>query len=115
MNTEVGCELPDVQVGFRKAEEPEIKLPTAVGSKKKQENSKRIFTSALLIMLKPLTVWITTNCDKFLKRSEYQTTLLVPEKPICRSRNNKTGHQTMDLFPNWVRSASSLSIVTLRI
>ena len=26
-------------------------------------------------MLKPLTVWITTNCEKFLKRSEYQTTL----------------------------------------
>ena len=26
-------------------------------------------------MLKPLTVWITTNCGKFLKRWEYQTTL----------------------------------------
>ena len=24
--------------------------------------------------LKPLTVWITTNCGKFLKRWEYQTT-----------------------------------------
>ena len=28
-----------------------------------------------LTMLKPLTVWMTTNCRKFLKRSEYQTTL----------------------------------------
>ena len=26
-------------------------------------------------MLKPLTVWITTNCGKFLKRWEYQSTL----------------------------------------
>ena len=32
----VNCELPDVQAGFRKAEEPEIKLPTSTGSSKKQ-------------------------------------------------------------------------------
>ena len=34
-------ELPDVQAGFRKAEEPEIKLPTSSGSWKKQESSKK--------------------------------------------------------------------------
>ena len=34
-------ELPDVQAGFGKAEEPEIKLPTSVGSYRKQGNSKR--------------------------------------------------------------------------
>ena len=28
-----------------------------------------------LTVLKPLTVWITTNCEKFLKRWELQTTL----------------------------------------
>jgi len=44
-----------------KAEEPEIKLPTAVGSSKKQESSRKTSTSALLTMSKPLTVWITTN------------------------------------------------------
>ena len=70
----VNCELPDVQAGFRKAEEPEIKLPTLVESKKKQENSRKTSTSSLT-MLKPLAVWITTNCVKFLKRWEYQTTL----------------------------------------
>ena len=69
-------ELPDVQAGFRKgrgkkkkkkekAEEPEIKLLTSVGSSKKQESSRKTFISALLTMLKPLTVWITTNCGKF--------------------------------------------------
>ena len=36
----VNCELPDVQAGFRKAEEPEIKLPTSAGSLKKQESSR---------------------------------------------------------------------------
>ena len=39
-----------------------------------QENSRNTSTSALLITLKPLTVWITTNCEKFLKRWDYQTT-----------------------------------------
>ena len=61
----VNRELPDVQDGFRKAEEPEIKLPTSAGSWKKQENSRKMSISALLTMLKPLTVWITRNCGKF--------------------------------------------------
>ena len=39
------------------------------------ELSRKTFISGLLIMPKPLTVWITTNCGKFLKRQEYQTTL----------------------------------------
>ena len=59
---------------LEKAEEPEIKLLTYVGSSKKQESSRKISTSAWLTMSKPLTVWITTNCGKFLKRWEHQTT-----------------------------------------
>ena len=39
-------ELPDVQAGFRKAEEPEIKLPTSVGLWKKQESSRKTSISA---------------------------------------------------------------------
>ena len=46
-------EYPDVQIGFRKAEEPEIKLPTSVGSSKKQESFRKISTSALLTTPKP--------------------------------------------------------------
>ena len=66
-------ELPDVQAGLKKkAEEPEIKLPTSAGSKKKPESYRKI--SAFLSMPKPLTVWITINCGKFFKRWEYQTT-----------------------------------------
>ena len=62
------------KLDLEKTEEPEIKLPTSVGSSKKQESSRKISNSALLTMPKPLTVWITTNCGKFFKRWEYQTT-----------------------------------------
>ena len=61
----VNRELPHVQASFKKAEEPEIKLPTSAGSWKKQESSRKTSISALLPMPKPLTVWITINCGKF--------------------------------------------------
>ena len=61
----VNRELPDVQSGFEKAEEPHIKLPTSAGSWKKQESSRKTSISSLLTMPKPLTVWITINCGKF--------------------------------------------------
>ena len=63
------------KLDLEKAEEQEIKLPTSTGSLKKQGSSSKISTSALLIMPKPLTVRITTNYGKFLKRREYQATL----------------------------------------
>ena len=62
------------KLGLEKAEEPEIKLPTFVGSSKKQESFRKKSISALLTVPKPLTVWITINCGKFWKRWEYQTT-----------------------------------------
>ena len=46
----VNRELPDVQAGFKKVEEPEIKLPTSAGSSKKQESSRETSISALLTM-----------------------------------------------------------------
>ena len=49
------------KLDLEKTEEPESKLPTSVGSLKKQESSRKISTSASLTMLKLLTVWITTN------------------------------------------------------
>ena len=50
-----------LKLDLEKAEEPEIKLPTSVGSSKKQESSRKTSISALLTMPKPLTVWVTTN------------------------------------------------------
>ena len=64
-----------VKLDLEKAEETEIKLTTSIGSSKKEHNSRKASTSASLTTLKPLTVWITTNCGKFLKRWEYQATL----------------------------------------
>ena len=62
------------KLGLEKAEEPEIKFPTSVGSSEKQESSRKTYTSAVLAMPKPLTVCITGNCGKFFKRWEYQST-----------------------------------------
>ena len=76
------------KLDLEKAEEPEIKLPTSVGSWKKQDSSRKTSTSALLTMSKPLTVWITTNCGKFFKRWNIRTPDLPPEKSVCRSGSN---------------------------
>ena len=70
-------ELPDVMARFRKGRGTRDQIAKSFGSLKKQENSRKTSTSALLTTSKPLTVWITTNCGKFFKRWEYQTTLPV--------------------------------------
>ena len=73
----VNCELPDVQKDLEKAEEPEIKLSAFIGPLRKQGSSRKTATFASLTTLKTLTVWITTNCGKFLKRWEHLTILLI--------------------------------------
>ena len=75
------------KLDLEKAEEPEIKLPTPVGSSEKQENCRKTSTSALLTMLKPLTVWITTHCGNILNGNA-RPPYLPPEKPVCRSKSN---------------------------
>ena len=69
------------KLDLEKAEEPEIKLPISVGSQKKQESSRKTSTSASLIMLKPFTVWITTNYKKILKG------MGIPDHLTCLLRN----------------------------
>ena len=49
------------KLDLEKAEEPDNKLPTSIGSLKKQESSRKTSTSALLTTPKPLIVWITTD------------------------------------------------------
>ena len=85
------------KLDLEKAEEPDIE--SLVGSLKKQETSRKTPTFVLLTMPKLLTVWITPNYGKFLKRREYQTLwyCLSPEKPVCGSRVTiRTGHGTTD-------------------
>ena len=98
------------KLDLEEAEEPEIRWPTSIGSQKKQENSKK--KSTLFTMLEPLTVWITTNCGKFFKRWEYQTTWPASWE-ICRQVKKQQLELDMELVPNWERSMSRLYIVTL--
>ena len=86
------------KLDLEKLEEPEIKLPTSVGSSKKQENIRKTSTSALLTMPKPLTVWITTNW-KILKE------MGIPDHLTCLLRNLYTGQEatvrTGDGITDW--------------
>ena len=84
------------KLDLEKAEKPEIKLLTSVGSSKKKESSRKTYTSALLTMPKPLTVWITTNW-KILKEmgiSDNLTCLLrnlyAGQKAAVRTRHGIT-------------------------
>ena len=108
---QVNQKPPNVQAGFRKGRGTRDKLPTSVESQRKQENFRRTSTSAS----KPLTVWILTDCGKFFKRGEYQTTL-PPEKSVCRSRSNSQNWTWKNgRVPNLERSTSRLYIVSLLI
>ena len=71
-------------------DEPKIKLPTSIGSSKKQ-SSRKTSTSALLTILKSLTVWITTNHGKFLKN------LGIPGHLTCLLRNLYAGQEVTEL------------------
>ena len=87
------------RLDLEKAEEPEIKLPTSVGSWNKQESFRKTSTSVLLTMPKPLTVWITTNW-KILKEmgiSDHLTCLL---RNLCAGQEAtvRTGHGTTEWF-----------------
>ena len=70
------CEFPYAQAGFRKGKGTIYQIANIcwIIEKSKRIPGKKKSTSALLTTPKPVTVWIKTNCGKFLKRWEYQTT-----------------------------------------
>ena len=70
----MNCELPVVQVGFRKGRGTRDQIANICGIIKKAREFQKTSISALLTMPNPLTVWIITNCGKFLKRWECQMT-----------------------------------------
>ena len=84
---------------LEKAEEPEIKMPTSIGSSKKQESSRKTSISVLLSMPRPSTVWITINW-KILKE------MVIPDHLTCLLKNLyagqeatfRTGHGTKEWF-----------------
>ena len=92
-------EFPDVQAGFRKGRGTRGQIANLHWIRKKQGNSRKTSTSASLTTRKPLTVWITTNCEKFLEMG-------IPDHLICLLRNLyagqeatvRTRHGTTDWF-----------------
>ena len=92
-------ELPDIQAGFRKGRGIRDQIANIHWIIKKQESSRKTLISALLTMPKPLTVWITINCGKFLEVG-------IPDHLTCLLRSLyagqeatvRTGHGTTDWF-----------------
>ena len=76
------------KLDLEKAEEKEIKLPISVRSERKQENSRKTSTSALLTMPKPLTVCITMNCGNSERDGNARPPDLPLEKSVCTSGSN---------------------------
>ena len=87
------------KLDFEKAEEPEIKLPTSIGSSKKRERSRRTSISVFLTMPKPLTVWITTNW-KILQEIRKPDHLIYLLRNLYAGQELtvRTGHWTTDWF-----------------
>ena len=109
-------ELPDVQAGFRKGRGSRDQIANIHWIIEKAKDSRKTSTSATLTMLKSLTVWLTTNCGKILKRWEYQTTL-----PASFETCMQVKKQQLELdMEQWTdsklgKSTSRLYIVTLLI
>ena len=95
----VNCELPDVQAGFRKAEEPEIKLLTSAGCSKKQEFQKKIYFCFI-------DYGKAFDCVDHKKLWKILKEMGKPDHLICLLRNLyagqeatvRTGHGTTDWF-----------------
>ena len=70
----VNQELPDVQAGFRKCRGTRDQLVNIHWIIKKTREFQKNIYFCFTDYAKALTVWITTNCGKFLRRWEHQTT-----------------------------------------
>ena len=92
-------EIPDVQAGFRKGRGTRDKVANILWIMEKGREFQKTSISALLTMLKPLTVWITITW-KILQE------MGIPDHLTCLLRNLyagqeatvRTGHETTDWF-----------------
>ena len=90
LQLDVNWELPDVQAGFRKGKGTRDQTANIHWITEKAREFQKI--------IKPLTSWIMTNCDKLLKRWEYQTTLPISWETCFKTRSNGTRHGKMGWF-----------------
>ena len=108
----MNCELPVFKLVLEKAEEPEIKYPTSIGSSKKQENSRKNIYFCFIDYTKAI------DCVDHNKMWTILQEMGIPdhlhlEKSVCRSGSNWTWNNR--LVPNRKRSMSRLFIITLLI
>ena len=112
----VNGELLDVQAGFRKSRGTRGQITNIHWIiEKARECQRKTSTSASLTTLKPLTVWITKNCGKFLKRWEYQTTLPASWEICMQVKKQQNQTWNNGLVQNCERSTLRPYIVTLLI
>ena len=107
----VNHELPDAQAGFRKGRGARDQTAKIISIIKQQGSPRITSTSALLIMPNPLTVWITINCGKFLKKTGIpdHLTCLLRKLYAGQEATVRTGRGTMDWFPAYLISMQSTS------
>ena len=67
----------DVKTGFRKGRRTRDQIVTICWIIEKAREFQKNIYFYFIDSAKPLAMWITTNCGKFLKRWEYQSTLPV--------------------------------------
>ena len=84
----VNWELPDVQAGFRRGRGTRDQIANIRWIIEKAREFQKNIYFCFMTTLKPLTVWITTNCGKFLRDGNTRPHYLSPEKSVCRSRSN---------------------------
>ena len=96
----VNCELPNVQVGLEKAEESEIKLPTSIGSSKKQENSRKNIYFCFIDYAKAFDCVDHNKLWKILKEIGIldHLTCLLRNLDAGQEATVRTGHGTTDWF-----------------
>ena len=103
-------ELPDVQAGCSESRGTRDQIANICWNIEKARKFQKTIYFCFVDYAK-VCVWITTNCGKFLKRWEYRSLYLSPEKPVYGSRSNNYNWTWKNgLVQNWERTR--LYIVT---
>ena len=108
-------ELPDVQAEFRKGRGIRDQIANICWIIEKAKGFQKNIYFCFIDYAKAFVLWITTNCGKFLKRWEYQTTLPASWE-ICmqvKKQQLEWDMEQFELIQNWERSISRLYVVTL--
>ena len=112
----VNRELPDVQAGFRKGRGTRDQIANICWIiEKAREFHKNIYFCFIDYTKAVVTVWITTNCGKFLQKCYYQTTSPASGETCMQVKKQQNQTWNNGLVPNWKKSTSRLYIVTLLI